>query len=45
MTTIRVQALQWTVGVLCALIGMLALVTPHQFSAVTYAILQPSLRP
>ncbi|HET6316362.1 MAG TPA: PAS domain S-box protein, partial [Chloroflexota bacterium] len=43
MRSVRIQTLQWTVGVLCALFGLLALITPHQFNNPGYATFLPYL--
>src|SRR5919202_3790312 len=43
MRPLHTATLRWTVGALCALTGMLVLVIPHQFSSITYSLLQPNL--
>src|SRR5689334_16402301 len=34
---LRIHTLQWSVGIFCALLGALMLVTPHQFASAAYA--------
>ncbi|GAC1549850.1 MAG: hypothetical protein NVS2B7_25870 [Herpetosiphon sp.] len=39
----KIQSLQWMVGLYCAVIGTLILIVPHQFNAPVYALVQPLL--
>ncbi len=39
----RITTLQWTVGMLCALMGAMMLIVPHRFEAPTYAAFLPLL--
>jgi signal transduction histidine kinase len=40
---LRIHTFQWSVGIFCALIGALMLVTPHQFASASYASFAPQL--
>ncbi len=40
---VKIQSLQWVVGVYCAVIGTLILIVPHQFNAPIYELIQPQL--
>ena len=39
----KIQSLQWIVGVVLSVIGTLILIVPHQFTAPVYALVQPQL--
>jgi PAS domain S-box-containing protein len=43
MRGMRIGPLQWAVGALCAVVGALMLIVPHQFEAPEYAALRPRL--